>query len=147
MYKFNINSNPSEMKPMASIFDELINEGLSTVLGAGLASTTPQVNIIDEEGAFVLELAAPGLNKSDFHLHLEDLSLTISFDFDADDVNEKKNFIRREFQFSSFKKSFQLPEIVDQSNIRAEYENGVLVVTLPKIVKTDNDLSRTIEIK
>lgn len=147
MYKTKLNPMFSELKPMASIFDELINEGLSTVLGAGFATTSPHVNILDEKDAFVIEVAAPGVAKNDFELNLNQNTLTISLKGKEKEGNNEKSFIRREYRLESFEKLFEIPNNVDRNSISAAYENGVLIVSLPKISKEESNISKTIEIK
>lgn len=147
MYKINLDTMFNDVKPVASIFDELINTGLSSMLGAGFATSAPQVNILQSDDAYSLELAAPGLNKEDFQLNLDNGTLTVSLEEKNEEQETEKNFIRREYRFSAFKKSFQLPENVDLGNITAGYENGVLLIILPKIKKEQGETLRTIEIK
>jgi HSP20 family protein len=147
MYKINLNPNYNDLKPVASIFDELINTGLSSMLGAGFATNAPQVNILESDEAFTLELAAPGLRKEDFQLNVKDDTLTVSMEEKNTESDTDENYIRREYRFSSFKKSFQLPDSVDQGSIAAGYENGVLQITLPKVKKEERETLRTIEIK
>lgn len=94
----------------------------------------PSVNIIENLPNFVIELAAPGLRKEDFTIEVEDDSLIIA----SKKVEEKTEFPdsqykRKEFNFKSFKRSFTLPESIDTEKIQANYENGVLKITLPKL--------------
>lgn len=146
MYKINVNPRHSEFKPLASVFDELLNGGLSTILGTDLVQSSPQVNILEEDHVYILEIAAPGLNKEDFKLNLENDTLTVSLEAVDRENLEDKNFIRREYRMNAFKKSFQLPETVNRADINAAYENGVLRITLPKMVKDESEWKRTIEI-
>lgn len=94
----------------------------------------PSVNIIENLPNFVIELAAPGLRKEDFTIEVEDDSLIIA----SKKVEEKtespdSQYKRKEFNFKSFKRSFTLPESIDTEKIQANYENGVLKITLPKL--------------
>ena len=82
---------------------------------------------------FRLEVAAPGLAKEDFKINVEDVTLTISADKKAAEAKEGEKYIRREFGYSTFKRTFTLPETVDVTSIKAVYENGILVLTLPKV--------------
>lgn len=84
---------------------------------------------------FVLELAAPGLQREDFHLEVDDHTLTISAEKE-NEQNEGENemgFSRREYSYNSFSRSFVLPESVKEGSIEARYDNGVLFVTVPKL--------------
>ncbi len=92
----------------------------------------PAANIIDNEKDFNIELAVPGMAKDDFNINLEDDMLTISVERKEEEVKEDKNFTRREFRYDEFSRSFSLPDIVDQEKIKADYQNGVLIVMLPK---------------
>jgi len=90
------------------------------------------VNISETEKAFRIELAAPGLTKSDFKINVDKKIITISAEKKEESVSEEKLFSKREFNYTSFSRSFALPETVDHSNIDAVYEDGVLVVTVGK---------------
>jgi HSP20 family protein len=92
----------------------------------------PAANIIDNEKDFNIELAVPGMAKDDFNINLEDDIMTISVERKEEEVKEDKNFTRREFRYDEFSRSFSLPDIVDQEKIKADYQNGVLSVMLPK---------------
>ena len=92
----------------------------------------PAANIIDNEKDFTIELAVPGMKKDEFNIKLDNDVLSISMERKGEEVNEERNFTRREFRFDSFSRSFRLPEVVDQDKIKADYKNGVLSVMLPK---------------
>lgn len=92
----------------------------------------PSVNIQEEEKHFMLELAAPGLKKSDFKINLENHLLTISKDKEEVKEEVKSNYTRKEFVYDSFSRSFKLPKTILESKINADYVDGILKVTLPK---------------
>jgi HSP20 family protein len=92
----------------------------------------PAVNIQEEEKQFTLELAAPGLKKDDFKINLENHLLTISKEKAENKEEEKNNFTRKEFAYNSFSRSFKLPKIILENNIKADYVDGILRITLPK---------------
>ena len=94
--------------------------------------TVPAVNIKELNSQFEIELAAPGMKKDDFEIEVEDGVLSISSTQEEEQVNEKGKFTRREFSYSSFRRSFSLPDSVDPTNIDATYKEGVLLVLLPK---------------
>ena len=103
-------------------------------------STVPSVNVIEDDTKFVLEVAAPGLLKENFKVELEDNLLTISAEQKSENTesDEKAKFTRKEFSYSAFKRSFTLDEeTVDAENIEAKYENGILNISIPKKVKTE----------
>lgn len=95
----------------------------------------PTVNIIENLPNFVVELAAPGLQKEDFTIEVEEDTLKISSKKVEDKIEETNDssFIRREFNYKSFERSFKLPENIKVEDIQASYENGVLRVTIPKM--------------
>ena len=94
---------------------------------------TPAVNIVDNEGDFMIEVAAPGLQKDDFKVEIDHGILSISAEKEEKVEMEEKDFTRREFNYSSFHRSFALPENVDSESIMAKYEDGVLRLTLKKL--------------
>ncbi len=93
---------------------------------------TPAVNIVESANDFTLRLAAPGLSKEDFNIELNNDVLTISSEIKKEVKEEKENYTRKEFSYSAFKRSFNLPDTVDNTEILASYESGVLSVKLPK---------------
>lgn len=95
----------------------------------------PAINIIENLPNFVVELAAPGLRKTDFNIEVEEDRLIISSKKVEENTEENKDFhfIKREFNYQSFERSFMLPENINTEDIQANYENGVLRVTLPKM--------------
>lgn len=96
-------------------------------------TATPSVNVAENGTEFRLEVAAPGLAKEDFKVNIEDNTLTISAEKTVEnETKEGEKFLRREFGYSAFKRSFTLPETVDIANIKATYEQGVLHLSLPK---------------
>ena len=111
-------------------------------------STLPSVNLKETEKGFEVELAAPGLQKDDFIIEVHNQILTISSEKkeEKEEKDEKGNYTRREFNYSSFRRSFTLPESVNTENINATYENGVLRLTLPKKEEALPKPKRLIEI-
>lgn len=92
----------------------------------------PPVNIFENENAYQLELAAPGFEKADFNVKLEENLLTISTEKKEAKTESTDKQIRKEFSYRSFKRSFTVDEKIDAQNISAKYENGVLKLELPK---------------
>jgi HSP20 family protein len=98
-------------------------------------AASPAVNIKETDGDFQLEVSAPGMKKDDFVLELDKNMLTISAEFknEKEDKDETGDYTRREFNYSSFSRSFTLPEDkVNEEKIEATYMDGILYVTLPK---------------
>ena len=108
----------------------------STFLGDFFDNETrvsvPEVNIAENGDHFNIEVAAPGLNKDDFKINLDHNLLTISSVKEAQKEDKKSGFMRREFNYSSFKRSFSLPDTINAENISASYNNGILSIQIPK---------------
>ena len=110
------------------VFDSILND---TFIGDKLISRVPAVNIAENENEFHIELAAPGLKKEDFKINLDKNVLSVSADKKVE-VVEGTKFSKREYNYTSFTRSFTLPETVDHSKIDAEYTDGVLKLTVAK---------------
>ena len=91
----------------------------------------PSVNILDNEKFFELNLAAPGKNRKDFIIELEDQILTISSESFSNN-DDSDNFTRQEYRYGNFKRSFRLPDSINTSLIKAKYENGILSISFEK---------------
>lgn len=92
----------------------------------------PNANITENEKGYKIDVAAPGLEKKDFKIQVENGILTISSEKEAEEKEERKNYKRREFSYRSFSRSFTLPENSIPDKIDAKYENGILTLSLPK---------------
>ncbi|MGV0940117.1 MULTISPECIES: Hsp20/alpha crystallin family protein [Empedobacter] len=92
----------------------------------------PAVNIKENEDSFEILLAAPGLNKEDFSIEIDENILKISSEFKQNEEVKEEKFSRKEFNFSSFKRAFTLPETINEDKIEASYVNGILQLVLPK---------------
>jgi HSP20 family protein len=107
----------------------------------------PAVNISENEEGFNVELAAPGLKKEDFKINLDGNLLSISSEQKMENETKEGNYSRREFNFSSFSRSFTLPDdLVDAEKISAKYENGLLHLEIPKKETIKKQGPRTINI-
>jgi HSP20 family protein len=135
-------------RSFSNIIDDVFNRSISDFVGNDFAVTNPSVNISELDDKFVLELAAPGLEKKDFNIALDKGQLTISASKETStEENEAGKWTRKEFNFSSFKRSFQITDTVDAEKIVAEYQNGILTVALPKKEEAKAKEPKTIEIK
>jgi HSP20 family protein len=94
--------------------------------------TVPAVNIIEGKDDFRIEVAAPGLDKNDFRIDLENNVLTISSEKEEKAESSEERVMRREFHYSAFSRSFTLPNSVDAEKISAKHTDGILKVTIPK---------------
>ena len=113
-----------------SLIDDFINQDWN--LKTPNSTTLPAVNIKDLDAQFEIELAVPGMKKSDFEIEVEDGLLSISSSLEEEQVTEKGKFTRREFSYNSFKRTFTIPDSVNPSSIEAQYSDGVLQLRLPK---------------
>jgi HSP20 family protein len=119
---------------------------LSSSLLNGLNPNLPSTNISEDEKSFKIELAAPGLERKDFKVETQDGTLTISSEKEKESKEEKENYRRREFSYSSFSRSFQLPENSLPEKIEAKYEEGILRLTLPKKETTETKHRKEIKV-
>lgn len=116
-----------------SIFDNFFADDESLFLNWKNESVLPSVNVKNEKDSFCLEVAAPGLKKDDFKVEVDKGVLTISSETKNEEKEETDNFTRQEFSYSSFSRSFWLPEDVKEDNIAATYEDGILKLVIPKV--------------
>ena len=117
------------------LFPSLMNEIFKPDWFGGLENmrnNVPAVNIKENEKDFELELSVPGRTKEDFSIEIDDNVLSVSAEVKMENETEKESYTRREFAFSSFRRSFTLPKSVDSDKINANYENGILRFMLPK---------------
>ncbi len=124
---------------ITNVIDNVLNSSLSDIIGTDFVSDTPSVNITENNNQHNIQIAAPGLDKSDFMIKVEKDQLIVSTNKEINKVKEERSFLRREFSYSSFKRSFHLPETIDRENISATYENGILNITIAKKDKKEND--------
>jgi HSP20 family protein len=121
--------NQPTMKTLDSFLDNLLQE-MPSAQSNGIHF--PPVNISETKDIYELQFNVPGRNKEDFKITVDKNILTVSFDKKDEKEDENKKQIKREFNLQSFKRSFTLDEKILSENIAAKYENGLLVLTLPK---------------
>jgi HSP20 family protein len=118
-----------------SVFDDFFKPWNEWFTNGGVLSkplTTPAVNVVENHNEYKVNLAAPGMKKSDFEIDVEGNMLTISSEKEETKEEKDEQYTRKEFSYSSFSRSFSLPEDVKQDKIEAIYEDGVLKISLPK---------------
>lgn len=130
----------------ASLIDDFINTDWNLKVPT-FSGTLPAVNIKELDSQFEIELAVPGMKKDDFEIEVEDGVLSISSTQEEEQVNEKGKFTRREFSYSSFRRSFTLPDSVNPTKIDASYKEGVLLVLLPKHKEAQPQPKKLIKIR
>lgn len=120
---------------MPFLFDDFFSKPWNDWFNGGLSSrmmNVPAVNISERKDDFLVTMAAPGLKKEDFKIDLEGTILTISSEKEKESKEEDEKFSRKEYSYSSFERSFTLPDEVNKDKIDAHYQDGVLKLVLPK---------------
>ena len=110
-------------------------------------ATAPAINVLENEHNYEIEVAAPGMNKNDFKVHIdENGNLAIEMEKKIDEKSEKKNghYLRREVSYTKFQQTMVLPDDVERDKISAKVENGVLNVIIPKVEKTKAEESKRV---
>jgi len=107
----------------------------------------PAVNVHETEKSYEVELAAPGLSKKDFKITAEEGILTVSSEKKEETEQKEKDYMRKEFEYSSFSRSFTLPLNINVEDIKAAYADGVLKLTIAKHVASQPKLKKAIEVK
>tara|TARA_R110001632_G_scaffold84909_2_gene186895 strand:+ start:468 stop:944 length:477 start_codon:yes stop_codon:yes gene_type:complete len=143
----NTNSNASHSN-VSTWLDDIFNRDLPSVFTSNFNTgmSVPKVNIKETADAFMVEVAVPGLKKSDFKLDLDNQVLTISTESKEENEHKEENYTRREFGYSSFKRTFTLPDSVNDEKINANYTDGILSVLLPKKEEAKQKPARSIKI-
>ncbi len=112
-----------------------------------LEKSMPSMNVIEHDGDFEIELAAPGFEKKDFEISMNEDLLEVSAKKEEEQTDKKEDYTRREFSYNSFKRTMQLPTSVDQSkDVKATYENGILRMKLLKKEEAKEKAKKLIEI-
>jgi HSP20 family protein len=137
---------------MTNLFDDLFSKDLWNwgLANNSMTNTTlPAVNIRENAENFIVEMAAPGMNKEDFKIELEGNDLRISSEKRSEnETKDGERYTRREYSYQSFQRSFTLPrDVVDVDQINAKYENGVLQLSIPKKEEAKQKPPRMIEIQ
>jgi HSP20 family protein len=127
------------------LWSSLFDDDFFPVVSARNTSM-PAVNIREDEKRFTLDLAVPGIDKKDLKIEINDDIITISSEQKSEKEEKSDDFKRREFSYTSFCRSFYLPENVTREKIEANYKDGILTVVLPKDEEEKTKLSRQINI-
>jgi HSP20 family protein len=135
---------------MPSIFDDFFkpwNEWFDKGDFPLRTVNVPAVNITEEKNEYLVSLAAPGMNKSDFKIDVDGNMLTVSSEKEESREEKDKKFTRKEYSYSSFSRSFTLPDEVNKEKIDARYEDGVLKISLPRIESAKKASAKQIAVK
>lgn len=112
-------------------------------------TTAPAVNVREDDKAYTMEVAAPGIRKEFCRVSINDegnLCVAIENKMEHKESDKKHHYLRREFSYTNYEQNYTLPDDVEKQNIEAKVENGILTITLPKIHKEEHKVSRSIEI-
>lgn len=124
------NKQPNALLPgFNDVFDSILNDSF---FNDRLTTQVPAVNISESENNYHVEMAAPGLKKEDFKLNLEGKNLTVSVEQASKEQESRNNYSKREYNYSSFVRSFTLPESADDAKIEASYIDGILRIEIAK---------------
>mgnify|MGYP001582936683 CR=1 FL=1 len=129
LIKFNEGITRSGLNPINDIFESFFNDAY---ISDRMISRVPAVNIYETEGDYRFELAAPGLKKEDFKINLDRNMLHICVEKKSETSEDTKQYNRREYSYTSFARSFALPDSADDAHIDAEYIDGVLKIKVAK---------------
>lgn len=145
-----IKRNGNNFPAIPALFDDLFSREMFNWGNSNYSSTSttvPSVNIREEADSYEVEVAAPGMEKQDFNIELDGNLLTISSAKEQSNEKQQGNYTRREFSYQSFRRSFELhKDVVDEERIQARYENGLLLLSIPKKEEARQKGPRRIEI-
>jgi len=130
---------------LPSVFNDLFDTDFMPKANA----TAPAINVKETDKAYIVELAAPGMTKEDFNVHINDEgNLIIKMEKKNETKEEDKSarYLRREFSYTKYEQTLILPDDVQKNDIAAKVEHGVLTISLPKVVEEKVKVSRQIEI-
>lgn len=128
---------------------DVFNDFFDTDFMPRTSVTAPAINVKESADDYEVEVAAPGMTKEDFNVHLNqegDLHIKMESKKEHTDDNKKAHYLRREFAYSKFEQTLILPDDVDRNNISARVADGVLTVVLPKIKKEEQNVVRQITV-
>jgi len=136
--------SPSVFRDVETTWDNFFKDDFFSHFGNG--KKVPAVNVKEDASQFTIELAAPGKEKKDFDIKIENGVLTISSEEKKENLSEGKEYTRKEFSYSSFSRSFSLPESADDEKMDAKYENGVLLINIAKKAAGQSGAARRIQV-
>ena len=139
------------MRKNQSWLPDIFNDFFDTEWMEKTNATAPAINVVEHDNGYAVEVAAPGMTKEDFNVHIdEENNLVISMEKKTENKEEKKEgrYLRREFSYSKFQQTMILPDDVDKEKISAQVENGVLNIDLPKFSEQEKEKAkRFIDVK
>ena len=128
---------------------EVFNDFFNTENMPKANATAPAINVKETADEYIVELAAPGMSKEDFDVHINadgDLNIKMESKQEKKEEDKKAHYLRREFAYSKYEQTLILPDDVNRDNIAARVADGVLTVDLPKVKKEENKVTRQITV-
>ncbi|MFZ1705082.1 MAG: Hsp20/alpha crystallin family protein [Saprospiraceae bacterium] len=135
------------VKSFSNIMDDIMNRGFHEFVGSDHRNHIPSVNIRETDENYVIEMAVPGFEKSDFNIRVENDQLIISADKKLETEKTEGKWVRKEFNYNQFSRSFTVSKFADMDNILAEYNHGVLQLSIAKKEEAKVKPAKLIEIK
>jgi HSP20 family protein len=132
---------PSLYKDFFRPWNEWFDDDFSNLM------TMPAVNITENKNEYNVSLAAPGMKKDDFKIDMDGNLLTISSENKQEKETKEDKYTRKEFNYSSFSRTFTIPDEINKEKIDAHYENGILRLVLPKKEEARKNLTKSIQVK
>lgn len=129
-----------------TVFDEFLNSDLMNTV----STTAPSVNVKETEKAYIVELAAPGVKKEYCRVHVDEdhnLCVAIENKYEHKEEDKHSHYLRREFSYTNYEQKYSLPDDVNEEEINAKVEDGILTIELPKVKKVVGKTTKQIEIK
>lgn len=126
--------NQSLFPRFSNLWEDFLGGDITDVANWETKFTVPAVNIVEKPDKFLVSLAIPGMERSDFNVSVDNGVLSVASEKEEkhEEKDKDSKFTRREFYYHSFRRSFTLPESVQADQIGATYENGILEISLPK---------------
>jgi HSP20 family protein len=140
--------NPTRtfMPSLFSDFDSVFDSWFNTPLTSWGNENYGKVNVVENDNNYVMEVALPGISRDNVEINVEENALNVSVKSEVKKETEDKNYIRKEFSYSNFNRSFELPENTDVEKIGAEFKDGILHITIDKMAVLQKE-AKKIEIK
>ena len=129
-----------------TVLNDFFGKDLDTFFGSDFATNIPSVNLKETNNSFELELAVPGTTKDDIQVNVDNGMIEITGTKKEEQKEEKDQYLRREYNYSSFIRRFRIPEHTAIDKISAKHENGILLISIPKSVEITKS-QKSIEIK
>lgn len=140
------NREDDNLPVFSNLWNNFLNRDMDEFYMNSMTARTPSVNIIEGKENFMIEMAAPGMEKHDFSINLDHNLLTIEAKKESKTETKEERYTRKEFSFNSFRRSFTLPDSIANEKIDAKYDNGILHIILPKKEEAKIKPSREIAI-